>query len=183
MENKILEEEIIKLKVESKALKIQSYFYVFKVFATIIGGIILFIAIQKPESILNHKVSEETISRERTKLILDLLKEKDPRTISLGLEVIESSYPNSEEWLKKIKKTFNEQASIKTINTLTKRLEKLTKEKEVLKVKLHKELTGGDSGTMGYGPIAKMYQDQLKVIEIEISNINKSLMKYGVKSK
>jgi RNase H-fold protein (predicted Holliday junction resolvase) len=173
--------EIIKLKIESKALKLQSYFYVLKTIGIIVGSILLFFIIQKPESILNRKLSQETISRERAKLVLDLIKEEDPRKLSLGLSIIESSYPETDDkWFKKIKETFEKESNIKVVNDLLKRLEILTMEKKELENNLAKEIEGLTSGSKGLGPIAILKKKQIEAKTFEINEVTEMLKINGI---
>ncbi len=66
-------------------------------------GCALLVLVQCPESVLNQKASQETIVRERAKLILELIKEDDPSKAALGFEVIMASYPDNEsEWLREV---------------------------------------------------------------------------------
>ena len=79
-----------------------------------IGGIVVFWMIQRPGYILNQRASAENISRERARLIIDLIKQENPVKVSLGLEVIQATYPDSEdEWLQKIVQVVNGEAIYK----------------------------------------------------------------------
>lgn len=68
-----------------------------------------FIAFQRPESILNRKLSQETISRERAKLIFELTqKNKKPEEVLFGISIIEKAYPKeNNKWINDIKSLYN----------------------------------------------------------------------------
>jgi hypothetical protein len=71
--------ELQKIKAETRLLKINTYFDIIKSVVLLAGTVILFLIIKRPESIINQKASQETINRERAKLVLDLLKEQNPQ--------------------------------------------------------------------------------------------------------
>ncbi len=69
----------------------------------LILGVMLFCFVQRPESLVNRQASEETVARERAKLVLELIKEDDSAKAALGLEVIKAAYPNdNSEWLQRV---------------------------------------------------------------------------------
>ena len=100
MEN--LNEE--KVKEEIKTVRVSRYTDLLKCIAVAFVPIVLFIAIQMPESLLNRKMSNESISRERAKLVFELIhNNNDYENILLELSVIEKAYPDSDNnWLKEI---------------------------------------------------------------------------------
>ncbi|WP_074406666.1 hypothetical protein [Aquimarina megaterium] len=100
--------EIEKLKQEIKTIHTNRIIGVIKLATVIIGSCLLFIIIQRPESILNRKNSLETINRERASMVLELLKNNnDTNEILVGLAVIEKSYPDKNNtWIKDITKYF-----------------------------------------------------------------------------
>lgn len=173
-------EEILKIQAERKALKIRTYFDIAKTVTLIIGSIILFWVIQRPESILNQKSSKETISRERAKLILDLIKEDDPQKLALGLSVIQASYPETEEeWFLRLKETFEAKSNIKVVNDLTDRYESLSIKREITFEEYKRELSG-ENGAIGAGPKARVLQNEINRIEYEMEQIKGLLKAYGV---
>jgi len=101
-----LEED--KLKEEIRNLKISSYVDLLKGVALLIGAIVLFFAVQMPESILNRKLSKESVSRDRAKLVFELIhNNKDNENILLELSVIEKAYPDEDKvWITEIKNIY-----------------------------------------------------------------------------
>ena len=173
-------EEILKIQAERNALKIRTYFDIVRTITLVIGSIILFWVIQRPESILNQKTSKESISRERAKLILDLIKEDDPQKLALGLSVIEASYPSTEEeWFLKLKKTFESQSNIKIVNDLYDKYEKLSLKREMTMEELKAEINGGN-GQVGAGPRYKMLKTKIDRIEYEMEQIMEMIKAYGI---
>lgn len=168
-------EEIKKLKAETKSLTSQRYFEIIKSFALLIGAIFLFLYIQKPESLLNQKSSQETISRERAKLLLEVLKEKDPQKIQIGITIIKASYPNSDnEWINKIENTFQTLSNLKLLDSLPKRLSALIIKKNELLQSLTLEIAGkGISGRHGDAVVANVLRKQIEFIENEIQETAK----------
>ena len=96
----------IKLENEIVNLKWAKFIDIGKISIPFVMGIILLFAINVPETILNKSISKESINRERAKLVLDLLKKENNNDILIGLDIIEVSYPDDENWIKGIKKTF-----------------------------------------------------------------------------
>ena len=173
-------EEIFKIQAERDALKIRTYFDIVKTITLVIGSIILFWVVQRPESILNQQTSKESISRERAKLILDLIKEDDPQKLALGLSVIEASYPSTEEeWFLKLKQTFELQSNIKIVNDLSDRYEKLSVKREMTMEELNVEISGGN-GQAGAGPRYRMLKTEIDRIEYEMEQIMEMLKAYGI---
>ena len=78
-----------------KSIKSVGKVNLLKVITLLIGTIVLFIAIQRPESTLNKKLSQETINMERAKLLLEVRQNNNnPEEILFDFSVIEKSYPS-----------------------------------------------------------------------------------------
>jgi hypothetical protein len=94
-----------KLVEELKSIKATRLTNLIKSISILIGGIILFVLITRPEFLLNKKASQEDISRERAKLILNLISEnKSSENILLGLSIIEKAYPiENKQWINNIR--------------------------------------------------------------------------------
>ena len=103
---------IKKLKEEIKNTAFTRRIGVLKWMVMVVGSVLLFIIIQRPESILNRKSSQESINRERAKIVLDLLKtKKDPNDVLLGLAVLEKSYPETDnDWVQDMIEIFKARA-------------------------------------------------------------------------
>jgi len=174
-----LEEE--KLKEEIKKIRISRYADLLKSLAILIGSIILFIAIQMPESLLNKKISNETISRERAKLVFEVINNNnDYEDVLLKLSAIEKAYPNKDNsWINEIKgvyltrmeksnnsidSTYNAEISLLRVE-----LNKLLDKKAMLQTRLVSEISGeSGTGRVGYGAVAKELQYQIHILDEQI---------------
>ncbi len=113
-----------KLVEELKSIKATRLTNIIKSISVFIGGIILFILITRPEFLLNKKVSQEDISRERAKLILNLINEnKSSENMLLGLSIIEKAYPiENKEWINGIREIllirYQKNVNVSQINSI-----------------------------------------------------------------
>lgn len=180
-----LEEQ--KISEEIKGLKARRYLDIVKGVALLIGSIVVFIAIQMPGSILNKKVSQESINRERAKLMLDLIhNNKDFETILLELSVIEKAYPDNDTfWINEIKSIYrtkldksNNSRILNTLNTtkservvaLRAQLDSMLDRKERLQTEVLLEVTGkGQTGYARIGPTVRAMQQQIDGLDEQIS--------------
>lgn len=80
---------IEKIKLE-KANWIVNYV---KSLCLLVGSIFLFLLVTLPESILNKSISEENLKREKVKLILEVIKEKDPEIRASSMIFLKEYYP------------------------------------------------------------------------------------------
>jgi len=171
-----LEED--KLKEEIRNLKISSYVDLLKGVALLIGAIVLFFAVQMPESILNRKLSKESVSRDRAKLVFELIhNNKDNENILLELSVIEKAYPDEDKvWITEIKniyRTRTEKSNNKNlvniqnyesekVRTLRNELNYLLVRKEKLQIDYVSEISGkGASGKLGIGIVAQQLKNKI----------------------
>ena len=179
-----LEED--KLKEEIKGLKVNRYIGFIKGIALLIGAIVLFLAIQMPESILNKKLSSESISRDRAKLVFELIhNNKDYENILLELSVIEKAYPDDDNtWITEIKSIYNTKLdnnnntkALNSIDTLENKavthlrmeLKDLYDRKEKYQIEYISEISGkGQSQKYGQGPVAKSLKAQIDEINFRI---------------
>ncbi len=71
----------------------------------ILGAVAIFFYIQYPDSLLNRRISEEGLIRERAKLVIEALKLTDEKSRAQAMAVIYASYPkNNTEWFSDIDK-------------------------------------------------------------------------------
>ena len=84
-------------------LVFRRWFDLAKTIITIVGAVVAFVLLSRPDSALNHSVSRENVSRERAKLLLEVLREPETLVRGLGLEVISSAYPDDRQWIKDAK--------------------------------------------------------------------------------
>lgn len=180
-----LEEQ--KISEEIKGLKARRYLDVAKGVALLIGSVVLFIAIQMPGSVLNKKVSQESINRERARLILDLIhNNKDFETTLLELSVIEKAYPDSDTfWINEIKSIYitkldksNNSRILNTLNTikservavLRTQLDLMLDRKERLQTEVLLELAGkGQTEYARTFPKVRVMQQQIDGLDEQIS--------------
>ena len=127
-----LKAEIKKMKAENVHSRINLYSDLIKNILLIIGGIILFIVIQKPESIINRQNSEETISRERAKLLLEIINYDKPEKVYQGFSIIKETYPNSTEWMTRIEKAIFNTAKRNISDNILEKFKQLKEEEKIL---------------------------------------------------
>jgi hypothetical protein len=70
---------------------------IIKDLVTVILSILVFFIITKPESLLNWKSSNETISRERARLLIESLAEEELDKFRLSYNIIKCSYYTEED--------------------------------------------------------------------------------------
>jgi hypothetical protein len=75
---------------------------VVKTGATVIGATMLFVLLQRPDSLLNRENTLESIARERAKLTLDVLKLEDPRLREQSLKAIGLAYGQQGQWVSQV---------------------------------------------------------------------------------
>ena len=182
-----LEEE--KLKEEIKKIRRSKYVDYSKIFAIVIGSVVLFITVQMPESLLNKKISKESISRERAKLVFEIIHNNNTyENILLELSVIEKAYPDKDNyWINEIKEVYltriekSKNAIDNTYNTeitaLKVELDKLLDKKEMLQTQLVSAMSrrGGRIGFTGYCDNLKSQicelDDSIRNRKIEIDSL------------
>ncbi len=190
-----------KLTEEIKSLKSERLVNLFKGVAILIGSIVLFIAIQRPESILNRKLSQETISREREKLVFELTQQnKDPEEVLFGLSIIEKAYPEENSgWISDVKKLYNtklqgelNKVKINQLDSIYQErlyqsrmdFQNLLDKKEKYQFALLAEVDGSaGSGIIGYGPRAKQLSEMISETEKQITELQMKIdeMEYEIK--
>lgn len=185
LEIKLLNEEISNNKVDRQQKEISYYVELTRNIILIIGSVILFIFIQNPESILNRKNSEETTSRERAKLILEVINYDNPEKIYQGLQIIKYSYPNTNDWMTKIENAILKNAKFMLSEELSQKYRKLNEQKKCLEELMNTEMSGHrvklpcgtTTGMYGYGARAKEIK---KNIEIRTKELDELVELYGL---
>jgi hypothetical protein len=109
-----------KVIAETRKANFELYLNIAKAIALIVSSIVLFCMIQRPESILNRRLSNETINQNRAKLVLDLFENNDDPAIQLvGLYIIENSYPSEDaHWIKSMQRLIVTNARFKKIDDI-----------------------------------------------------------------
>ncbi len=72
--------------------KLSKWASIVKDLAAVALSIVIFLVITKPDSILSRKSTKESISKERAKLLMEVLKEPDVQKIKLTYNIIKCSY-------------------------------------------------------------------------------------------
>lgn len=176
-----LEEEIALLKIDRKAAKLRIILDISKAISLILGAIIVFWFIQQPESILNRASSQETIARERAKLMLEWIKEKDPEKQANALAVIKAAYGESgDSWIRNLEARLESKAQTSAVESLLKRHAELTNKAIELKHQMKEEIEGtGGTKTPGMGLMYAKLKHTLAMTEFEIMKILQQLETYG----
>ena len=150
-----------------------------KIFASIIGAVGLFIIIQQPESILNQKSSQETISRERAKLLLQIIREEDPELRKQSIEILKASYPSTDnEWINNIENYIDSKAKNEIAEELIKEYDRLQTKKEEYEEKLRSEIRG--SSVSGYGPKARIIKSNIEIVDSKIDEVLEAFKIYDI---
>jgi hypothetical protein len=163
--------QVVISDAELTALRVRLILDVVKTVATVVGAVILFLIIQRPDSVLNREASRDTISRERAKLLLEWIRESDPEKRNEAFAVISAAYGESEnQWLKSAEFILKQRARYQA-------LEGLIQEKRSLLDQLQKQLTlevagQGPSGRYGYGPVANELRNQIAKVDLEIKELS-----------
>ncbi|MEA2342076.1 MAG: hypothetical protein QOF63_245 [Thermoanaerobaculia bacterium] len=92
-----LQDELLRAQLGD--LTFRRWFDLIKALLTALGALGAFMLVSCPDSSLGRKVFNEATSRERAKLLLEVLREPNPLTRSVSLEVIRRSYPNDKKWV------------------------------------------------------------------------------------
>lgn len=178
MENKESEKaavELRKLRMELKAMRFHLYFDAAKTLAIFLGAVIVFWAIQQPESVLNRESSKDTIVRERAKLILEWIKEKDPTRREEALAVINAVYGTSEnEWLKAVEFALKQRTQVEALTDLFAQKRGLEDKRDQLFERLMKELTG-KAGAPGAGPMYMETKNELARLDQGIAALSSKI--------
>lgn len=161
-------EEILLIKEQRKAAKTNRILNIVKYVITAIVSAIFFYIVTRPESLLNRKASEETINRERAKLLLDLLKENDLDKIEKGFEIIRFAYRGTDSlWFNSLYQRLHKDA----IEKLQEEYEKLKNERENLQIKLIQASSDNQ--------IRKIEID-FRYIDFKVNEIKDKLKKYSI---
>ncbi|RUA12539.1 MAG: hypothetical protein DSY83_14175, partial [Flavobacteriia bacterium] len=119
---------------------------------------------------------DEAIARERAQLILELLKEQDPEKIALGLDVIKSAYPGSnEKWIRDIEETYTEKANLKQIMEYKERFHDHFEDRDDLIASYTREISRKRMDSVKVARIRK----NIEQLDKELDGINKNLDRLG----
>ncbi|UZO79758.1 hypothetical protein NBT05_12445 [Aquimarina sp. ERC-38] len=113
--------EISEISENIKSLKEKRCLERIKLGLLALGAIATFCLLRQPESILNRKLSLETISRERAKLVLQVIQTNkgNNEDILIELDVIEKSYPLNNDWIKNMIEIYKRRNRFDIFKTLS----------------------------------------------------------------
>ncbi len=180
-----LKAEIKKIKAESAQSRIHLFSDLAKNILLIIGAIILFIVIRKPESVVNRQNSEETISRERAKLLLEVINYDKPEKVYQGFSIIKETYPNSNEWMSRIEKVIFNTAKRSISDNILEKYKQLKDDEKCLQKLMIAEMNGTKieapcgytSGLIGAG---MRVNEIKKLLDSKIAELRELVKLYGL---
>ena len=163
--------ELLREKVKSE--RINRWISIGKGIAVALGSAFIFLLIQRPESILNRKSSEESINRERAKLIIDVLKEKDPEARAKSIQVIKETYPNLNDVIDSIENSIESNANIQILSDLEFKLTELGIKRSTLKKALENSQSDVEKRILRTN--LELVELQIKDIQNQINNLKTAL--------
>jgi len=115
-------------------------------------------------------------------LILDLLKEEDPRKLYLGISVIEASYPETDQdWFIRLKETLQAEAEIKISNELLQQFNDLSIKQLEMQIAFESELKNiGQSDPNKTNLRTKTHEKELQTLDFERKKVEKLLDMYQI---
>jgi len=161
---------------DNKLEKAKLTFEVLKSIMLGIFAIFTVIAFTHPQSRISITATNEAISRERAKLVLDWLKEEDSEKRNLAFRLIDASYgrPN-DGWLRDVEKELQSYSLRKSLPPINQRYKELAEEIEKLQFEFEAEIIGATSGQPGYGPRARAIKRQLQSLKSEFESIGSKI--------
>jgi hypothetical protein len=173
-----LREEIFQLRDVRRQTTLQLYVEVGKSILVFIAACLAFLLITRPDSLTNRTSSEDEMRRERARLVIELIKERDPEVVLAGLRAIRMSYPPADgEWIEQIEKEFIARSA--TVTQLLREREQLIQTRDELRRErvMEREGTAG-TGIPGAGPVYRELEMKLKSIEEQIAALDRTLLLY-----
>lgn len=161
--------------------KLEKAKLIFEVLKSIVLGIFAIftvIAFTHPQSKISITATNEAISRERAKLVLEWLKEEDTEKRNLAFRLIDASYgkPN-DGWLRDVEKELQAYSLRKSLPPMNKRYKELAEQIEKLQMEFKDEINGVASGKAGYGPRAFAIEKQLESLKSEFESVGSEIEK------
>lgn len=121
---------------------------------------ILFLIVQQPESFINRKTSEETILRERTKLLLQIIKEEEPEVKALSVKILKATYPDLNEILSRVEDNLLHVSSNESIVKI---------QEEIFSLKERRKLLLNEKNNTENTVKKNILDNNINLIDIEIS--------------
>ena len=117
LEKKLIEEQIKTEIFNRKNNRLKTVFY-------ILFTALIFVLIQRPESIINRKASQETLDREKAKLLINILSEKDLMTKKYSFMALKV-YPSMNSDLQKVQNEIEKSLQFEYQETLLAKIREL----------------------------------------------------------
>jgi hypothetical protein len=173
-----LQEEVLQLRASRRQTALQLYVEVSKSIMLFVAASLAFLLITRPDSLTSRTSSEEEMRRERARLVIDVIKERDPEIVLAGLMVIRKSYPPADaEWIQEIEEDFTSRST--AVSQLITRREEMVRTRDQLTRRLSQEANGtAGSGVPGYGPVYAALQLSLVELEKQIAELDRMLLFY-----
>ena len=155
-------------EIEEQIEKAKLRFEILKSIVLAVFTIVTVLVFTLPQSKISITSTNENISRERAKLMLEWLKEDDSIKRALAFKLINASYgkPN-DGWLRDIEEELNIYSLRKSINPLYSRYNEILKEIIKEKENLKSEIIGIEKEIVGYGSMAYAIQQKIDSLENE----------------
>jgi hypothetical protein len=174
--------ELAKLRAETRAAKLAPVFDAVKTFAAAAAAaaaVVLFVAIQRPDSLLSRRATEESISRERAKLLINALDDTLPTRRKLKFDLIMASYGTTDTiWTTTVGRALNSFAESAVVAQGLNDLARFVRGRDSLNVLIKNELSS--TGRPGAGPAFALLQRQFVLNEEVIRSLIARLREAGV---
>lgn len=171
LEERKIKKEIEVLTLECKQLRRHPRVDLLKFIIGIFAAILSFVLIQHPELILNQKSKDEEVARERAKLLLNVMDDKNPKSRNLKMQIIKGAYSvENVDWIEKIDKDLSSATRKEIVKITRKRIDSLNNEIEQLKLmKQNNTLSDFEK---------RMIYREIEVINSDIEEEKKELKSY-----
>ena len=161
---------------DNKLEKAKLLFEVLKSLVLGIFAIFTVIAFTHPQSKISITATNEAISRERAKLVLEWLKEEDTEKRNLAFSLIDVSYGKlNDGWLRSVEQELQAYSLRRSLPPMNKRYKELAELIEGLEMKSQEEINGVASGNSGYGPRAHAIRKQLESLKSEFESVGSEI--------
>ena len=140
----------------------------------VLGAVTIAVAMTGPESLIRREASIEAISRERARLMLEVLDESDAIVRALKVRIIAEAYPAHEHfWISRVEAIMGLRDRYHSLQVKKAELDRLMKE-------LVSEVSGQAQGIPGYGPVARQIEQKIASVRAEIETVKQALAEHGI---
>ncbi len=178
--NEKIEAEIALIADQRREIRRRLWLDFAKAGVLLLGTILAYLLLQRPDSILRQESADEKRASERVNLILKWMQEPDINRRASALEVIRAIYGETEsEWLNELEKLMIAEARSENLRQTSDRFQELAARRIQLEADLASEVAGSRPG---YGPIASAKRRELDAVDAQLSLLAFMLESYGVDS-